>query len=273
MKLTPEDTGLFYRLMWSLQQYVNARRQVHPDVRTVGEYGELGLPEKEPVRDALYEDIDVIDAFVQDNPQELSDEELAVVASWKSFIGGRFIVERLLKRYAVFILGEAVYGVLGLTEPVDEVLAPLEPPVYVEAVLLPFKGQIIYDGLIRKYNISFGAGARRTFKETYMTARQNRRIITTLDAEKRQEQRKEREQSFRDYTDDLAELARAARKLHGGRTQPAIYTPAFKLVRESIKFAQAAVDDPKDVDSLVEAFNKLASTLERAGLVIDRTEA
>ncbi len=272
MELTPRDAGLFYRLMWPLQQYVNARHRIHPDVRTVGEYSELGMFEKEPVRDALYDDIDAIDAFIRKNPEGLSEEHLAVVAGWKNFIGGNFTIERLLKRYAVFIQGEAVYGVLGLLEPVDEVLAPLEPPVYVEAVLLPFQGQIVYDGLIRKYNISFGAGARRMFKETYMTAKQNRRIITTLDPQKRQEQAESRKEAVRDYTDELEELAEVARKLRGGRTQPAIYTPAFKLVRESIEFAQAAVDDPKDVDSLIEAFNKLASTLDRAGLVIDRTE-
>ncbi len=272
MQLTLQDARLFYDLMWSLQNYVNQKHHIHADVTGLYEYADLDIPEKKPVRDALYADIGIIDSFIRDNPQGLSEMELTIVSSWRKFIEGNFFIERLLKKYAVFIKGDDVYGVVGLTQPIDGVVAPLGPPVYVKTVLLPFKGQIIYDGIIEKYSISFGAGVSATLKETYMTAKQNKRLITTLDPRKRQEQKEKQKESVRDYTDDLEELARTARKLRGGGGQPAIYTRAFKLVRESIKLAQAAVHDPKDIDSLIEGFNKVDSTLQRTGRVIDRTE-
>lgn len=33
-------------------------------------------------------------------------------------------------------------------------------PAYVQAVLLPFKGVVIYDGLLSSYGITFGSGMR-----------------------------------------------------------------------------------------------------------------
>ena len=53
-------------------------------------------------------------------------------------------------------------------------------PVYIKTVLLPFKDKIIYDGLMQTYNIHFGGGIKRSLKETYMKAKQNGKIITSL---------------------------------------------------------------------------------------------
>lgn len=54
-------------------------------------------------------------------------------------------------------------------------------PVNVEAVLLPFKGKIIYDGLLLGYNIAFGGGIRSRFTQIYLTAKYKQRIVTSLE--------------------------------------------------------------------------------------------
>jgi hypothetical protein len=46
------------------------------------------------IRSALYEHIELIDAFVRENPQGFSPDELAIVESWKHFVHGRFYVFR-----------------------------------------------------------------------------------------------------------------------------------------------------------------------------------
>lgn len=51
----------------------------------------------------------------------------------------------------------------------------------VEAILLPFKGKIIYDGLLSGYSIHFGGGIRSNLNRLYMNAKQRNRIITTLE--------------------------------------------------------------------------------------------
>jgi hypothetical protein len=50
----------------------------------------------------------------------------------------------------------------------------------VTTVLLPFRGKIIYDGLVSGYNITFGGGIKRTLNEEYKQAKEAFGIITSL---------------------------------------------------------------------------------------------
>jgi hypothetical protein len=50
----------------------------------------------------------------------------------------------------------------------------------IEAVLLPFKNQITYDGQCRYYNIFFGGGITRRLNDSYQLAKAHSGIITTL---------------------------------------------------------------------------------------------
>ena len=68
----------------------------------------------------------------------------------------------------------AVYMVKGLFSTWAEILG--ESPVLLDAVLIPFRGSIISDGLVVPYRIYFGKGAREGFKEEYMNAKRNHTI-------------------------------------------------------------------------------------------------
>jgi Domain of unknown function (DUF6398) len=46
--------------------------------------------------------------------------------------------------------------------------------------LLPFQGQIVFDGLLNSYNISFGPGYRRSLNESYNAAKNRMGIVTSL---------------------------------------------------------------------------------------------
>jgi hypothetical protein len=50
----------------------------------------------------------------------------------------------------------------------------------IETMLLPFKGQITYDGQCRYYNIYFGGGITRRLNDSYQLAKAQSGIITTL---------------------------------------------------------------------------------------------
>lgn len=73
--------------MWSVQSYVNRRLAMLPNVKTRDDYASLPTSERLKVRDALYKRLDLLDAFVAENPDNLRPEELAIVASW--IISGR----------------------------------------------------------------------------------------------------------------------------------------------------------------------------------------
>ena len=149
MNLSPEDASLFFNLMWGLQRYVNQHHHILKDISSFQEYAKLTTEKKFKVRTALWKSPQLIDAYLEENPEALSPEELDIVRKWKGFIKDRFLILRHLKKYSIFIGNKNnVYGVLGVNQNIDEIIPDYALPIMSEAVLLPFKGRIIYDGLL-----------------------------------------------------------------------------------------------------------------------------
>ena len=95
---------------------------------------------------------------------------------------GDFFAVQYLKKHTVFLSttdSAKAYGILGLTDEIADILPPALP-LLVKAVLLPWKGQIIWDGLFTIYSISFGSGIRGSIRESYRQAKAAG-IITSLD--------------------------------------------------------------------------------------------
>lgn len=258
MKLSAEEAELFFRLLWSLQFFVNQRLQLYPDIETLDDFKAAPIESRLQLRDAVYENAELIDAFIQENPDHLSEDQLAMVAEWKRFVADDFYIERLLKKYAVFIGSDnKVYAVLGLYDAFEDMLHPRELPRYVKAVLLPFQGKIVYDGLLQGYNVFFGRGISSGLKETYLAAKQNDRIIETLAPQPAKAKAKVKRKATKDWRAEIEELAAKVKPLRAGADQPAVVRPAFSLVKASVELAQLAVSTPDDTDSLWKALRKI----------------
>ena len=256
MKLPEQDTDLFFELMWALQYFVNQQLQVLPHVNTMDDYLNCPTEEKLQVRDALYDHIDLIDAFIKENPPHFSADKLDIIAKWKQLVADKFYLERLLKKYAVFITSDnKVYGVLALYDAFEDIVYKGDLPILMKAVLLPFKGKVIYDGLLESYNVYFGRGISTDLKEAYMAAKQAGRIIDSFDPESKKVKKPAKPQ--RDWRPELDAMMATAKKLRGGSGQPPMHGPAFKLVRTSLELAQAAVEDPDDLDRLWKSLEKV----------------
>ncbi len=273
MKLLKEDTDLFFNLMWKLQFYVNQQRQILPGVNSLEDYMSLSSEDKLRVRDTLWGNPDLIDAYVRDNPDGLSAEELDIIQKWKRFVAGTFQIFRFLKKHTIFIGGEGsrVYGVLSLYDSLEDIFYGRPLPVMVQAVLLPFKGQIIYDGLLRGYNVFFGGGIRSGLKEEYMAAKQNDRIITTLEPEIAGPTPPERkgEKVGEEWGPLVDDLVRTTERMKGG---PAIQSSALTLLRASARLAQAAVQHPDDLDALWHLEQQARKALTRVQTTLDRAD-
>jgi hypothetical protein len=267
MKLSEQDTKLFYQLMWALQFYVNQKLKIH-DIKCIDDYADSATDQKVKVRESLYENIELIDSFIQENPQNFSTENLAIISEWKKFIRGSFFIERLLNKYAVFMQEDKVYGVLGLSQSFDELTYNANLPLYIDTVLLPFKGKIIYDGLLGLQNIYFGGGIKRDLKETYIRARQNNRIIDSLEKPRLENQNKLEPKSLKNWQRELEDLACKAKNLKASIEHPAIYSPAFSLVKASIEYAQLAVSDANDQEDLHKALQKVRRALNKSSTVL-----
>jgi len=280
MKLSPEDAGLFFRLMWQLHFFVNERLGIWPKANTLEKYGRLASEDKLKVREALFAHPDLIDAFVAANPGGLSGDALAIIESWKHFVAGDFFIERFLKKGAVFVRGHEppnVYLVVALQQSFEEVLPPYGAPHYVKAVLLPFRDQIIYDGLFQTYSLFFGPGIRGSLREDYLRAKQRGEIITSLLPAEEPRPGVEPSGAPRrgtgtpeDVQSAVDEIAVRAGKLKAADSPVA--SAALALLRASAHLAQAALGDPQDLTALREheaktrrALTRLDRTLEREG--------
>jgi hypothetical protein len=64
MILSPGETGLFFKLMLPLQFFVNEKLGVLPRVKTFEKYCKVSMQEKFEVRRCLFENINLMDEFI-----------------------------------------------------------------------------------------------------------------------------------------------------------------------------------------------------------------
>ena len=183
MLLPPHELELFFKLHRALLFFVNQSLTMIPDtLSSPEEFAALSPGVRLKVRDALSANLDLIESFVGENPANLSDDELDIVRPWRHLVAGRFYVFRELTKYTVFLSTDkqpVAYGVLALSQPFEELIGT-HLPVLTQTVLLPFKGRIVYDGLMTSYNVTFGPGIRRNLAEDFKTAKDRHGIVTSL---------------------------------------------------------------------------------------------
>jgi len=270
MVLSEDDAKLFYRLMWPLQFFVNQRLKLIPACSTLEEYQSLTAEQKLKVRDALYKNIQLVDEFVTENPAGFGAEELQIIKGWKRFVAGEFFIERYLAKHAILIKDQTVYAVLGLFDPL-EFNAPRELlPVYVKTVLLPFKGRVIYDGLLQPHQIYFGGGVRSDLRETYLTAKQNQRIVESLEAGPQETARNNPRKPAKDWSTKIDALRASAQALSAGASALPIQGSVFSLVKASLEMAHVAVENPDDIKQLWEQARKTERALRKVLTILNR---
>jgi len=155
--------------------------------------------------------------------------------------------------------------VLGITDEIRDVFYWAQPPILVNTVLLPFKGRIIYDGIISAYRMFFGGGIKGELKEVYLTAKQNGRIVESLEPASEKYGASARKKPQKDWGPEVAAIVKASNKLKGENVP--IQSEAFSLLKASARMAQTAATSSEDTEALWKAFKKVqraSRKLERA---------
>lgn len=164
--ITEQDATLFHRLYQSFLVYAAQQTGMAPAVRTPEDLPALAKEKIMKIRDECHRSQDLLERFCQSNPFGFTPEEVESVRLWKHHLKGTFFVVRLTKEGALF-LDEGKDGKAYLVQPLlsaFEELLPFRPPVRVDAVLLPFKGRVVYDGLLRTHQIYFGGVMSRSIR-------------------------------------------------------------------------------------------------------------
>ena len=252
--------------MWGLQRFANQRLGILKDFPSPLKYAELQAKNKIKLRDVLWKSPDLINDYVKENPELLSSNNLDIVLGWKRFIKGEFFILRHLKKYTIFIGNDnQVYGVIGLFDSIEDIVPVNSLPIMAETVLLPFKGRIVYDGLLRSYNLSFGGGIRSELNYTYMVAKQKERIITTL--EKIADQvRPTGHKIMKSWIPELEEISSSVSKLKG---ETPLQRSAFTLLRASVEMAKFVETTPDDLDVLIVGERKIRKAATHLSNVLE----
>ncbi len=178
MKLTATEVERFYAVWMPLILFVNRRLRLVPEMLPAKFKGPWDVEKVAKIRDAMWADDSHRHAFIAENPAKLSTNDLALVASWQHRLVGEFYVLRQLKQYGILLHESNVYGVLGLTDPLGEIVPFM--PCFIKTVLIPFGDRIIYDSLLTGYNVFLGKGIRSSLEKQYKDAKERGPIITSL---------------------------------------------------------------------------------------------
>lgn len=274
MNLAAEDAQLFFKLFLALLAYTNRQLRVVEDIATVSDIQKIsktGTASTMKIRDALYAHPEMFDRFIAENPDGFAPEELTLVASWKHRVSDEFYLMRYLKKYAVFMpakKSDHLYGVLGLFDPIEVVVHGQPLPVLLKATLLPFKGQIIYDGIVAPYTVHFGKGIRTDLDVIFRRLKQKEGIVEQLSGADGKAQiltnLKTPTQPAPDWKPTIDELVTQADKMRRADTPE--QTAALGLLRAAAHLAQTAYDQPNAVSSNLKpvrrALNRLESLLD-----------
>ena len=186
MYLDTQDKDLFYKLFFDILHCTNKKHKI------VERFGDgrhpIGVDSLDAykIREALFANPNWIDEYLQTYGSELTQEEYDIVVTWRdNFISEKFYVMKYLAKYTVFMtIGDEnttkLYGITGLNHPFADLFDKSIIPLAVDAVILPFKGKIIYDGLVNAYNISLGPNIRKSLNEAYRTSKAKYGIIVSL---------------------------------------------------------------------------------------------
>jgi len=181
MKLDKEEKDIFFELYFKLLSYTDRKLKV---IDWKEEPSDLRGTRSEAlveIRDCLFDNIEVLESFIQENPADFSEDKIDILSGWKDFVKGKFIVYKHLKNHTVFMESKTPYksyGVVGLEDDIEKLIPIVPAPV--ETVLLPFKGKIVYDGLLRTSQLQFGSNLREEIKEQYLKAKSKFGVITSL---------------------------------------------------------------------------------------------
>ena len=186
MVLNEQDRALFFKLYFDLLYCVNKKHKIVKKF-CGGRYPKSVSPnEAMKIRDKLFGNPVWINEYILAYGIEFTEEEKNILYSWRDhFVIGDFFVMRNLKKYTVFMSSKSgkeakLYGVIGLNHPIADIFHNSNLPVMVNALILPFKDVIIYDGMMTSNRISFGSNIRGSFNDEYRESKEKFGIIENL---------------------------------------------------------------------------------------------
>ncbi len=183
MKVTEKEYYELLRLQHSMMLFASKKKGIVDKQVSLKEFIEGRNFNKFEARQAIYEIPNFHDNYLKTNPDDFDEKELEIIKGFKDFVKGQFYIIKYLKEYSIFMKDGVAYGVLAQNDLFQNMTG--SRLVMVEAILLPYRGKIVYDGMLQSYNISFGSGMSSSLNDAYNEAKAKYGIVTTLPFDKK----------------------------------------------------------------------------------------
>lgn len=146
--LDQKDTKLFYKLYFSILDYVNGLEQIIPN-KKIDPNIYIEPDELVNLIEVFWKEKDrFIDDYVQKNPMNLTYRNLNIIKDFKYGMRKNFLLAVYEKNYTVLNDEGINYMVKGLNENLDQFIPAEKTPTLIQTAIMPFNGMIIYDGFI-----------------------------------------------------------------------------------------------------------------------------
>lgn len=156
----PKDCDLFYKLYFALLEYTNNEYKINQSLK-IYKNKYLNPQELYPIINKFFENKEtIVDRVVKENPYKLNKLELEYLKDFKRGIRDKFIIYKYEKEYTLISNNNTIYMVKGLRCPIDEIVDYRDLPYAMETSLIPFRGYIVYDGIIAGYEMSLSTGMK-----------------------------------------------------------------------------------------------------------------
>jgi hypothetical protein len=271
MILSATEATDFFALLGALDTFANRRLGIVPGPDDPERMATADMSQRHAIRSKTWSTPALIDDFIRDNPFDLPEHQLADARGFRHAVRGRFFVERILKKHAIFVStsesSSRVFAVEGLTERIDELLSrtsPLGVAALLDAVILPYRGRLVWDGLSNVLPMRFGPGIRASFRTAYARAKDRGEVILAIGEPSRAPVLPRTK--ARDWKQAVGHIVAAAHAL--GKTDTALQTAAFALLKQSASLASAAIAG--DREALIDAAKKARRALDKVSRALEQ---
>lgn len=186
MHLPAHELEQFLRIQSAINNFIYVQLQQAAGREAKLPFRELPFEKQMDVREAFAANPEYVERFVAENPNALDDEDLEIALGWRKPLSGSFLLLKHLKNYSIFLSAgktPAAYGVVGLTKSLSGFAPTKSLPVFLKAILLPFREKIVFDGLLFAEEAEFDSEFREQLTELYESVKARDGIITALPTE------------------------------------------------------------------------------------------
>lgn len=165
--LTKKEAQLFYKLYFALLDFTNQKYKIKDNYKIYKQF-RINPYELTDIIDKFWEFKNgIIIEFCMVNPYKFNSEEIEIIKKFKDGFIDSFVIVEYHNEYTVIMNSEKVFMIKGLHANIDEVISYTQLPYMIKTAIMPFKGNIIYDGILVSYPVKFGLEFNRMVTNDY----------------------------------------------------------------------------------------------------------